>query len=185
MHWDQMAATPEDLRTRTTRLRGGASQTVVLESILAVADGPWLGDLDVDGRGTAELRMHLAGCCRFAAVVTSAGKLGEVRMTDAGGERTLSTKLANRRGWDTEKMPKPPSWLDYALNWVSTASLSVDRRAVIEWRLTGADRKLAGMDDTIESMRASLHEREHLRAQLAAEIAALRAEMDSLHQPAL
>ncbi|MEU8901387.1 hypothetical protein [Nocardia sp. NPDC048505] len=175
-----MAATPEDLRTRTTRLRGGAGQTSVLEAILEVADGPWLGDLDVDGRGTAELRMHLAGCYRFAAMVTSVGKLGEVRMMDAGGDRILSTKLANRRGWDTEKMPKAPNWLDYALNWVSTASVSVDRRAVIEWHLTGADRKLAGMDDTIESMRASLHEREHLRAQLAAEIAALRAEMDSL-----
>ncbi|MEV6276033.1 hypothetical protein [Nocardia sp. NPDC051832] len=178
-----MTATTEKLRTRTTRLRSGAGQTGVLESILEAADGPWLGDLDVDGRGTAELRMHLAGCYRFAAVVTSAGKLSEVRMTDTDGDRTLSTKLANRRGWDTEKMPKPPTWLDYALNWVSTASLSVDRRAVIEWHLTGADRRLAGMDDTIDSMRASLHEREHLRAQLAAEIAALRAEMDALPQP--
>ncbi|MFI1918819.1 hypothetical protein [Nocardia sp. NPDC020380] len=184
MHWDQMTATPDDLRTRTTRLRCGVSQLGILESILEVADGPWLGAMDADGRGTAELRMHLAGQYRLTAVVSSAGKLNHVHMTAPrrrGGERILSSKAALRRGFDeNHKLPKQNAWLDYVLDWVSAASQAVGRPAVIQWRLVGADRSLAAMDDTIESLRASLREREQLREDLAGEIADLRAELVAL-----
>lgn len=184
MHWDQMTATPDDLRARTTRLRCGVSQLGILESILEVADGPWLGAMDADGRGTAELRMHLAGQYRLTAVVSSAGKLNHVHMIAPrrrGGERILSSKAALRRGFDeNHKLPKQNAWLDYVLDWVSAASQAVGRPAVIQWRLVGADRSLAAMDDTIESLRASLREREQLREDLAGEIADLRAELVAL-----
>ncbi len=185
MHWDQMSATPDDLRKRATRLRRGVGQLGVLESIIEVADGPWLGAMDADGRGTAELRMHLAGRYRLMAVVTSAGKLSLIQLhTPTTGERVLSTKPAQRQGWtDTDTMPKQPAWLDYVIDWVSAASAQVGRRAVIEWQLDGADRRLAAMNDTIDGMRASLLEREELRDTLAAEIGALRTELDTLPTP--
>src|SRR6266567_9354668 len=113
MHWDQMTATPDDLRKRATRLRRGVGQLGVLESIIEVADGPWLGAMDADGRGTAELRMHLAGRYRLTTVVTSAGKLSLVQLhAPAAADRVLSTKPALRQGWtDSEPMPKQPDWL--------------------------------------------------------------------------
>ncbi|MEG8183811.1 hypothetical protein [Nocardia terpenica] len=182
MHWDQMTATTEDLRKRATRLRRGIGQLGVLESIISAADGPWLGAMDADGRGTAELRMHLAGRYRLTAVVTSAGKLNLVQMnTPTDDERVLSGKPALRRGWDdAEPMPKQPEWLEYVVAWVKSASHDVDRRAVLEWRLEGADRKLTTMNDTIESLRASLTEREQLRDEVAAEVAQLRADLAAL-----
>ncbi|WP_067666579.1 hypothetical protein [Nocardia miyunensis] len=182
MHWDQMTATPNDLRKRATRLRRGVGQLGVIESILDAADGPWLGVMDADGRGTAELRMHLAGRYRLTAVVTSAGKLSMVQMhAPTVGERVISGKPALRQGWDENvTMPKQPDWLDYVIDWVGTASADVDRRTVIAWQLEGADRRLAAMDDTLEGMRASLAEREQLRDDLAAEIRHLRDEFDSL-----
>ncbi len=181
MHWDQMTATPDDLRKRATRLRRGVGQLGVLEAIIDGAYGPWLGAMDADGRGTAELRMHLAGQYRITAVVTSAGKLNLVQLADPNIEKVLSNKPALRRGWsDDEPMPKQPDWIEYVVSWVENASSHVDRRAVIAWRLDGADRRLAAMDDTIESLRASLLEREQLRAVLAAEIAELRGELDAL-----
>lgn len=182
MHWDQMTATPNDLRKRATRLRRGVGQLGVIESILDAADGPWLGVMDADGRGTAELRMHLAGRYRLTAVVTSAGKLSMVQMhAPEVGERVISGKPALRQGWDeTVTMPKQPDWLDYVIDWVGAASADVDRRTVITWQLQGADRRLAAMDDTLEGMRASLAEREQLRDELAAEIDLLRSEFDSL-----
>lgn len=182
MHWDQMSATPDDLRKRATRLRRGVGQLGVLESIIEVADGPWLGAMDADGRGTAELRMHLAGRYRLTAVVTSAGKLSLIQLhAPAAAERVLSTKPALRQGWtDSEPMPKQPDWLDYVIDWVSIASADVNRRTVIEWQLEGANRRLTAMDDTIEGMRASLREREQLRDELAAEIGQLRTELGDL-----
>jgi|GEM_PF-4550227 len=182
MHWDQMAATPDDLRKRATRLRRGVGQLGVLESIIEVADGPWLGTMDADGRGTADLRMHLAGRYRLTAVVTSAGKLSLIHLhSPTADERVLSTKAALRQGWtESEPMPKQPDWLDYVIDWVSTASADVDRGAVIEWQLDGADRRLAAMNDTLEGMRASLAEREQLRDELAAEIRQLRTELETL-----
>ncbi|MBY8859509.1 hypothetical protein K7711_23780 [Nocardia sp. CA2R105] len=177
-----MTATPNDLRKRATRLRRGVGQLGVIESILDAADGPWLGVMDADGRGTAELRMHLAGRYRLTAVVTSAGKLSMVQMhAPEVGERVISGKPALRQGWDeTVTMPKQPDWLDYVIDWVGAASADVDRRTVITWQLQGADRRLAAMDDTLEGMRASLAEREQLRDELAAEIDLLRSEFDSL-----
>ncbi|MFF3571166.1 hypothetical protein ACFYXQ_25635 [Nocardia jiangxiensis] len=177
-----MTATPNDLRKRATRLRRGVGQLGVIESILDAADGPWLGVMDADGRGTAELRMHLAGRYRLTAVVTSAGKLSMVQMhAPEVGERVISGKPALRQGWDeTVTMPKQPDWLDYVIDWVGAASADVDRRTVIAWQLQGADRRLAAMDDTLEGMRASLAEREQLRDELAAEIDLLRSEFDSL-----
>lgn len=183
MHWDQMTATSDDLRKRATRLRRGVGQLGVIESIIDAATGPWLGAMDADGRGTAELRMHLAGRYRLTAVVTSAGKLNLVQMQtpEPGAERVLSSKPALRRGWEPpEEMPKQPDWLDYVVEWVAKASADVDRRAVIEWHLVGADRKLAAMNDTIDSLRVSLLEREQLRDELAVEVAELRSELDSL-----
>lgn len=182
MHWDQMTATPDDLRKRATRLRRGVGQLGVIESILDAADGPWLGVMDADGRGTAELRMHLAGRYRLTAVVTSAGKLSLVQMhAPAVGERVISNKPALRQGWDDAvTMPKQPAWLDYVIDWVGAASADVDRRTVIAWQLEGADRRLAAMDDTLDGMRASLAEREQLREELAAEIHHLRTEFDAL-----
>ncbi|MBF6172030.1 hypothetical protein [Nocardia blacklockiae] len=183
MHWDQMTATADDLRKRATRLRRGVGQLGVIESILDAATGPWLGAMDADGRGTAELHMHLAGRYRITAVVTSAGKLTLVQLQTPGPEpeRVLSAKPALRRGWDApEEMPKQPEWLDYVVEWVAKASADVDRRAVVEWHLKGADRKLAAMNDTIDSLRLSLREREQLRDDLAAEVAGLRTELESL-----
>jgi hypothetical protein len=185
MHWDQMTATPDELRERVTRFRRPAGQLGVLESIISAADGPWLGAMDADGRGAAELKMHLAGRYRLAVVVTSAGKLSLVQMNapvaGPGAERVLSSKTAMRRGWDaSEEMPKQPEWLDYVVGWVRNASRDVDRRAVLQWRLDGADQKLVAMNDTIEGLRASLLEREQLRDELAAEAANLRAELESL-----
>lgn len=182
MHWDQMSATPDDLLERATRGRRTAGQLGVLASIVEAAEGPWLGALDADGRGAAELRMHLAGRYRLTAVVTSAGKFDLVQMNSAPGvERVLSLKPSVRRGWNSdEPMPKQPEWLDYVVEWVGSASSEVDRRAVVEWRLQGADRKLAAMHDTVENLRASLREREQLRDELAAEVAALRTELETL-----
>lgn len=185
MHWDQMTDTPEDLRRRATRLRRGMGQLGVLESIIDSAQGPWLGTMDADGRGTAELRMHLAGRYRVAAAVTSAGKLSLVHISDLTrgrkGERVLSGKTLLRKGWtDTEPMPKQPEWLEYVVSWVENVSGEVDRRLVVEWQLTGADRRLASLNDTIEGMRASLDEQEQVRDQLATEVAALRSELESL-----
>ncbi|OBA41965.1 hypothetical protein A5780_35615 [Nocardia sp. 852002-20019_SCH5090214] len=186
MHWDQMTATTEELRKRATRLRRGVGQLGILESILSAAHGPWLGAMDADGRGTAELRMHLAGRYRVTAVVTSAGKLSLIQLhapTADGGdsERVLSPKPALRRGWnDDEPMPKQPQWLDFLVEWVGSASTDVDRRSVLEWHLEGADRRLAAMNETIESLRLSLAEREELRDEVAAEVDRLRAELDSL-----
>ncbi|NKY87405.1 hypothetical protein [Nocardia veterana] len=185
MHWDQMTATPDELRKRATRLRRGVGQLGILESIITAAEGPWLGAMDADGRGTAELRMHLAGRYRVTAVVTSAGKLSLVQLHEPGArserERVLSPKPALRRGWnDDEPMPKQPQWLEYLLDWVRRASTDVDRRSVLEWHLEGADRRLAAMNETIESLRLSLSEREELRDELAAEVARLRAELEAL-----
>ncbi|WP_067890162.1 hypothetical protein [Nocardia vaccinii] len=182
MHWDQMTATPDDLRKRATRLRRGVGQLGIIEAILDAAYGPWLGVMDADGRGTAELRMHLAGRYRLTAVVTSAGKLSLVQMhAPTVGERVISGKPALRQGWDeTVTMPKQPDWLDYVIDWVGAASADVDRRTVIAWQLEGADRRLAAMDDTLEGMRASLAEREQIRHELATEIDRLRTEFDSL-----
>ncbi|CAM4011701.1 hypothetical protein NONI108955_04150 [Nocardia ninae] len=185
MHWDQMTATPDELHEHATRVRRAVGQLGVLESIITAADGPWLGAMDADGRGAAELKMHLAGRYRLTVVVTSAGKISLVQMNapaaGQAGERVLSSKPSIRRGWDdTEEMPKQPDWLDYVVEWVRSASEDVDRRAVIEWRLTGADLKLAAMNDTIDSMRASLAEREQLRDELAAEVVDLRTELDAL-----
>ncbi|MCM6772041.1 hypothetical protein NDR87_02890 [Nocardia sp. CDC159] len=176
-----MTATPDDLRKRATRLRRGVGQLGVLEAIIDAAYGPWLGVMDADGRGTAELRMHLAGQYRITAVVTSAGKLSLVQLTDPDTERVLSAKPSLRQGWtDTDRMPKQPDWIEYVVSWVENASTHVDRRAVLAWRLAGADRRLAAMDETIENLRASLLEREQLRTTLAAEVAELRAELESL-----
>ncbi|MQY21892.1 hypothetical protein [Nocardia macrotermitis] len=185
MHWDQMTATPDDLRKRATRLRRGVGQLGVIESILDAADGPWLGVMDADGRGTAELRMHLAGRYRLTAVVTSAGKLSLIQMhAPTVGERVISGKPALRQGWDENvTMPKQPEWLDYVIDWVGRASADVDRRTVIAWQLEGADRRLAAMDDTLEGMRASLAEREQLRDELATEIHHLRTEFATLPEP--
>lgn len=188
MHWDQMSATPDELRKRATRLRRGVGQIGILESILSAAQGPWLGVMDADGRGTAELRMHLAGRYRVTAVVTSAGKLSLVQMHAPGSgtdsERVISPKSALRRGWTEEQpMPKQPKWLDYLVEWVRTASTDVDRRSVLQWHLEGADRRLAGMNETIDSLRLSLTEREEIRDELAAEITELRTELDSLDPP--
>ncbi|MFI5776625.1 hypothetical protein [Nocardia sp. NPDC051570] len=181
MHWDQMNATPDDLRKRATRLRRGVGQLGLLEALIDAAYGPWLGAMDADGRGTAELRMHLAGQYRITAVVTSAGKLNLVQLADPDSELVLASKPALRRGWtDTEPMPKQPDWIEYVVSWLENASTHVDRGAVIAWRLEGADRRLVAMDDTIESLRASLLEREQLRADLATEIAQLRTELDTL-----
>ena len=185
MHWDQMTATPEELRKSATRLRRGVGQLGMIEAMIDAATGPWLGTMEADGRGTAELRMHLAGRYRLTAVVTSTGKLNLVQMqtptTDSATEQVLSTKPALRRGWDPpESMPKQPDWLDHVVAWVARASADVDRRAVIEWHLTGADRKLDAMNDTIDSLRASLREREEQRDEWAAEVAQLRAELASL-----
>lgn len=180
-----MTDTTEDLRRRATRLRRGVGQLGVLESIIEVADGPWLGAMDADGRGAAELRMHLVGRYRLTAVVTNLGKLSHVQLNapveGLGAERIISAKTALRKGWDeNEKMPKPAKWLDYVVDWVANASQSVDRRAIIEWRLKGADRQLAAMDDTLEIQRATLLEREQEREVLAAEIAELRGELRTL-----
>lgn len=185
MHWDQMTATPDELRERANRVRRAVGQLGVLESIISAADGPWLGAMDADGRGAAELKMHLAGRYRITAIVTTAGKLSHVQLNapvaGPAGERVLSPKTATRRGWDAEEeMPKQPEWLDYVVEWVRNASEDVDRRGVIEWRLNGADQKLAAMNDTIDSMRASLLEREQLRDELAAEVVQLRTELESL-----
>lgn len=177
-----MTATPDELRKQATRFRRAVGQLAVLEAIISSVDGPWLGAMDADGRGAAELKMHLAGRYRLTAVVTSAGKLNHVQMNaPSGGERVLSTKLATRRGWDPpEEMPKQPAWLDYVVEWARTASAAVDRRAVLDWRLKGADQKLAAMNDTIDNLRAGLLEREQLRDELAAEVAELRTELESL-----
>ncbi|MFI9508372.1 hypothetical protein [Nocardia sp. NPDC052566] len=184
MHWDQMAATPEDLRERVTRLRRGAGQQEILESIVGAADGPWLGTLDVDARGTAELKMHLAGQYRLIAVVTGAGKLDLAQMKSPGTEQVLSSKPSLRRGWEAPaKPPKPPEWLGYVVDWIGKANAEVDRRAFVEWLLIGADRKLATATDTIHTLRADLMEREMARAELAAEVAALRAELEYLAEP--
>ncbi len=185
MHWDQMTATPDELRKHATRLRRGVGQIGILEAILSAAEGPWLGAMDADGRGTAELRMHLAGRYRVKAVVTSAGKLSSVQLIapvdGRDHEHVLSTKPALRRGWDDDTpMPKQPKWLDYLVEWVRRSSTDVDRRSVLEWHLEGADRRLAFMNETIDSLRESLAEREQLRDELAGEVAGLRAELDSL-----
>ncbi|WP_227981639.1 hypothetical protein [Nocardia spumae] len=185
MHWDQMTATPDELRKRATRLRRGVGQLGILESILNVAEGPWQGAMDADGRGTAELRMHLAGRYRVTAVVTSAGKLSLIQLNTPepgrDSELVLSAKPALRRGWDEDRpMPKQPQWLDYLVEWVRAASTDVDRRSVLEWHLERADRRLAAMNETIESLRLSLTEREQLRDELAAEVAELRTEWESL-----
>ncbi|WP_328411970.1 hypothetical protein [Nocardia sp. NBC_00403] len=185
MHWDQMTATPAQLRKHATRFRRAASQLEVLESIINATDGPWLGALDTDGRTAAELKMHLAGHYRLTAVVTSAGKLTLVQMHTPTPEHctelVLSTKPALRRGWDTSRqMPKQAEWLDYVIGWVRNASQTLDRRAILQWRLQGADPRLAAMTDTIEGLRAILLEREQDRDALAAEVAELRAELESL-----
>ncbi len=185
MHWDQMTASPDELHERANRVRRAAGQLGVLESIITAAQGPWLGALDADGKGAAELKMHLAGRYRLTAVVTSAGKLNLVQMhspaAGQAGDRVLSPKVSVRRGWDgDEEMPKQPEWLDYVVGWVRTASDDVDRRAVIEWRLGGADQKLAAMNDTIDSLLASLQERQALRDELADEIGSLREELRAL-----
>lgn len=183
MHWDQMTATPEDLRERATRVRRGVGQLGVLEAIIDAAAGPWLGAMDTDGRGAADLRLHLAGRYRLNVVVTSAGKIDLVQMNGPApeDERVLSSKPSLRRGWDAPaEMPKQPDWLDHVASWVLNANDAVDRRAMLEWRLGGADRKLAAVHDTVESLRTSLLEREQLRDELAAEVAELRAELESL-----
>ncbi|MFE6857862.1 hypothetical protein [Nocardia sp. NPDC057668] len=184
MHWDQMTDTPEDLRRRATRLRRGMGQLGVLESIIDAAEGPWLGIMDADGRGTAELRMHLAGRYRVSAAVTSAGKLSLVHVNDLTrrrSERVLSGKTLLRKGWtEAEPMPKQPEWLEYVVSWVENVSGEVDRRVVIEWRLLGADRRLNTLNDTIEGMRASLDEQVQVRDALAAEVADLRDELETL-----
>lgn len=184
MHWDQMTDTPDDLRRRATRLRRGMGQLGVLESIIDAAEGPWLGIMDADGRGTAELRMHLAGRYRVSAAVTSAGKLSLVHVNDLTrrrSERVLSGKTLLRKGWtEAEPMPKQPEWLEYVVSWVENVSGEVDRRVVIEWRLLGADRRLNSLNDTIAGMRASLDEQVQVRDALAAEVADLRGELETL-----
>ncbi|MEV6138085.1 hypothetical protein AB0L63_18855 [Nocardia sp. NPDC051990] len=181
MHWDQMTATPDDLRERVTRGRRSAGQLGVLGALIDAAEGPWLGAMDTDGRGAAELRMHLAGRFRLTAVVTSAGKLDLAQLTGPSGDRVLTAKPSVRRGWDADRrMPKQPDWLDYVVGWVMYASAEVDRRAIVEWRLSGADRKLAAMNDTVNNLRTGLLEREQLRDELAAEVAELRGELESL-----
>ncbi|WP_157556133.1 hypothetical protein [Nocardia acidivorans] len=179
-----MRDTPEDLRKRATRLRRGVGQLGILESIIEAAEGPWLGAMDADGRGAAELRMHLAGKYRLLVVVTSAGKISLVHVNSLskgeGGEKILSTKTAQRKGWDEEKMPRPQEWLEYVVRWVSEVSGEVDRRAVVEWLLAGADRKLATVNDVIESLRISLREQEEMRDERAAEVAELKAELKYL-----
>ncbi|NNH76006.1 hypothetical protein HLB23_40200 [Nocardia uniformis] len=176
-----MTDTPDDLRRRATRLRRGVGQLGVLESVIDAAEGPWLGAMDADGRGAAELRMHLVGRYRLTVVVSNVGKLNHVQMTTPSGEWVLSSKTLLRRGWtDTVKMPKQSEWLNYVVDWVTDTSGAVDRRAVIEWRLIGADRLLANMNDTIDSVRANLLEREEVRDELAAEVAGLRAELETL-----
>ncbi|WP_330179999.1 hypothetical protein OHB26_26730 [Nocardia sp. NBC_01503] len=180
-----MRDTPEDLRKRATRLRRGVGQLGILESIIEAAEGPWLGAMDADGRGAAELRMHLAGKYRLLVVVTSAGKISLVHVNSLskgeGGEKILSTKTAQRKGWDEEKMPRPQEWLEYAVRWVSDVSGEVDRRAVVEWLLAGADRKLSTVNDVIESLRISLREQEEVRDERAAEVAELKAELKYLN----
>lgn len=182
-----MTAAPDDLRKRATRLRRGVGQLGILESILTAAEGPWVGAMDADGRGTAELRMHLAGRYRFIAVVTSAGKLSLIHLyepkagTKKGRERVLSPKVALRRGWsDDDPMPRQRLWLDYLLAWVGAASADVDRSAVLRWQLVGADRRLEAMNETVDSLRESLAEREALRDELAAEVERLRTELRAL-----
>ncbi|MGV9414861.1 hypothetical protein ACWDOP_33590 [Nocardia sp. NPDC003693] len=179
-----MTDTPEDLRRRATRLRRGMGQLGVLESIIDAAEGPWLGIMDADGRGTAELRMHLAGRYRVSAAVTSAGKLSLVHVNDLTrrrSERVLSGKTLLRKGWtEAEPMPKQPEWLEYVVSWVENVSGEVDRRVVIEWRLLGADRRLNSLNDTIAGMRASLDEQVQVRDALAAEVADLRGELEAL-----
>ncbi|WP_405138417.1 hypothetical protein [Nocardia sp. NBC_01388] len=180
-----MSDTPEDLRRRATRLRRGVGQLGVLESIIDAAEGPWLGAMDADGRGAAELRMHLAGHYRLHVVVTSAGKLSLVHVNTlaqgAAGERIFSNKMALRRGWDEkETMPKQPQWLHYVVTWVKAVSSEVDRPAVLAWMLAGADRNLAAVEDVIENLRASLAEQEQLRDERAAEVAGLQAELETL-----
>ncbi|MFQ6396081.1 hypothetical protein ACLMAJ_21740 [Nocardia sp. KC 131] len=177
-----MTATPQELIERVTRVRRPAGQLGVLESIITAAEGPWLGTMDADSRGAAELKMHLAGRYRLTAVVTSAGKLNLVQMnaptSGQGAERVLSSKPAARRWVTSEEMPKQPEWLGYVVEWVRIASADVDHRAVLEWRLEGSSQKLAAMTDTIDSLRAGLLEREQLRDELAAEVAELRAELE-------
>ncbi|MEV0104240.1 hypothetical protein, partial [Nocardia sp. NPDC050789] len=184
MHWDQMTATPGALRTAAARLRRGVGQLEILAAIIEAADGPWLGAMDSDGRGTAELRMHLAGKYRFTAVVTSAGKLSLAEMNSPGrgkkAELVLSTKAAQRKGWDDPKdAPRPQEWVEFAVDWVRAASAAVGRRDVVEWLLKGADQRLAAMNDSVETMRAALAERESMRDELAAEVAELRAELEA------
>lgn len=179
-----MTATPGALRTAAARLRRGVGQLEILAAIIEAADGPWLGAMDSDGRGTAELRMHLAGKYRFTAVVTSAGKLSLAELNSPGrgkrAELVLSTKAAQRKGWDAHKdMPKPQEWVDYVVGWVRAASAAVGRRDVVEWLLRGADQRLAAMNDSVEAMRAALAEREQMRDELAAEVAELRAELEA------
>ncbi|MFF2550856.1 hypothetical protein ACFVUS_07630 [Nocardia sp. NPDC058058] len=180
-----MRDTPEDLRKRATRLRRGIGQLGILESIIEAAEGPWLGAMDADGRGAAELRMHLAGKYRLLVVVTSAGKISLVHVNSlvkgGDGEKILSTKTALRKGWDAEKMPKPQEWVEYAVRWVSDVSGEVDRRDVVEWLLSGADRKLSTVNDVIESLRISLREQEEVRDERAAEVAELKAELKYLN----
>ncbi|WP_327145774.1 hypothetical protein [Nocardia sp. NBC_01327] len=180
-----MSDTPDDLRRRATRLRRGVGQLGVLESIIDAAEGPWLGAMDADGRGAAELRMHLAGHYRLHVVVTSAGKLSLVHVNTlaqgTAGERIFSNKMALRRGWDEkETMPKQPQWLHYVVTWVKAVSSEVDRPAVLAWMLAGADRNLAAVEDVIENLRASLAEQEQLRDERAAEVAGLQAELETL-----
>ncbi|MRH87499.1 hypothetical protein GFY24_08525 [Nocardia sp. SYP-A9097] len=180
-----MRDTPEDLRKRATRLRRGIGQLGILESIIAAAEGPWLGAMDADGRGAAELRMHLAGKYRLLVVVTSAGKISLVHVNSLvkgdGGEKILSTKTALRKGFGEEKMPRPQEWVEYAVRWVSDVSGEVDQRAVVEWQLAGADRKLTTVTDVIESLRISLREQEKVRDERAAEVAELKAELKYLN----
>ncbi|WP_297626095.1 hypothetical protein [Nocardia sp.] len=180
-----MSDTPDDLRRRATRLRRGVGQLGVLESIIDAAEGPWLGAMDADGRGAAELRMHLAGHYRLHVVVTSAGKLSLVHVNTLAqgttGERIFSNKMALRRGWDEkETMPKQPQWLHYVVTWVKAVSSEVDRPAVLGWMLAGADRNLAAVEDVIDNLRASLAEQEQLRDERAAEVAELQAELEAL-----
>ncbi|MBL1076494.1 hypothetical protein JK358_19015 [Nocardia sp. 2] len=181
MHWDQMTDTTDDLRRRVTRMRCGVGQLGILESIIEASFGPWLGAIDADGRGAAELRMHLIGRFRLTAVVTSAGKFSLIQLNAPkkhGGERVISPKAAQRKGWeDGVEMPKQPQWLDYVMTWVEDASAVVDRRAILEHQLKGADRRLLSLNNTLEGLRANLREREQDRDALAAEVAAIRKEL--------
>ncbi|QLY28926.1 hypothetical protein [Nocardia huaxiensis] len=182
MHWDQMTDTTDDLRRRVTRLRCGVGQLGILESIIEASFGPWLGAVDADGRGAAELRMHLIGRFRLTAVVTSAGKFSVIQLNapkKMGGERVLSPKAALRKGWEEaeEAMPKQQQWLDYVMTWVEDASAAVDRRAILEHQLKGADRRLVALENTLEGLRANLREREQVRDELAAEVEQIRRDL--------